>query len=83
MVFPFSTRIRSTDASGNVLVGDVEQRDASDCMAWTEDEPVILDGVHDLVVVRANGVTLVTTRERSTHLKDLLATLPDRFSTNG
>ena len=76
-------RVRSTDASGNVLVGDVEQRDASDCVAWTEDEPVILDGVHDLVVVRANGVTLVTTRERSTHLKELLATLPDRFSTNG
>ena len=75
------TRVRSQDEHGNVLVGDVEQRDASDCVAWAEDGPVVLDGVHDLVVVRANGVTLVTTRERATHLKDLLAHLPDRLST--
>jgi hypothetical protein len=35
--------------------------------------------VRDLVVVHANGITLVTTRERATDLKSLLAALPDRL----
>ena len=73
-------RVRPQDKSGNVLVGDVEQREATGCVAWADDGPLILDGVDDLVVIRANGITLVTTRERAVHLKDLLATLPERFS---
>jgi hypothetical protein len=40
---------------------------------------VVLYGVDDLVVVRANGVVLVTTRARSAALKDLLGTLPPRL----
>jgi len=37
---------------------------------------VVLYGVKDLVVVRANGMVLVTTPERASHLKELLASLP-------
>jgi hypothetical protein len=46
---------------------------------WADDGPVVVDGARDLVIVRANGVTLVTTRERAAHLKNLLETLPDRI----
>jgi hypothetical protein len=35
-----------------------------------------VDGVTDLVVVRARGLVLVTTRARAPHLKELLARLP-------
>ena len=40
---------------------------------------VVVDGVRDVVVVRANGMTLVTTRRRAAHLKTLLEMLPDEF----
>lgn len=73
-------RIRSRDDFGNVLVGDVEHRGASNCVVWAEDGPIVLDGVHDLVVVRANGMVLVTTKDRAAHLKDLLAALPARLT---
>ncbi|MCH8938453.1 MAG: mannose-1-phosphate guanylyltransferase [Gemmatimonadetes bacterium] len=77
------SRVRSQDNSGNVLVGDTVQRDASNCVVWAEDGAVVIDGVQGLVVVQANGVTLVTTTERAAHLKQLLASLPPRFRPSG
>ncbi len=72
-------RVRPHDQAGNVLVGEAEQRDAKDCVVWAQDGSVVVDGVEGLVVVQANGVTLVTTAERSAHLKELLASLPDKY----
>lgn len=69
-------RVRATDSQGNVLVGRTFQHESQRCVAWADDGTIVLDGVQDLVVVRANGVTLVTTTARAEHLKDLLATLP-------
>ena len=69
-------RVRATDAAGNVAVGRVYPVDATNCVIWSEEGATVVDGVADLVVVRARGVTLVTTRERAPHLKDLLARLP-------
>jgi mannose-1-phosphate guanylyltransferase len=70
------SRVRTADGSDNVLVGTSFQRDSNGCVAWSDDGAVVIDGVSDLVVVQANGVTLVTTRERCTALKDLLDALP-------
>ncbi len=72
-------RVRDTDAAGNVRVGQAVTRDAERCVVWAEDGPVVLDGVHDLVVVRANGITLVTTPERASQLKTLLERLPEHL----
>jgi len=72
-------RARRPDVGGNVLVGDVVAHDATDCVVWAEDGPVVVDGASNMVVVRANGVTLVTTRERAAQLKTLLETLPERL----
>ncbi len=72
-------RVRPVDEAGNVLVGDAMQRASRDCIVWAEENAIVLDGVRDLVVVHANGITLVTTRERATDLKSLLAALPDRL----
>jgi mannose-1-phosphate guanylyltransferase len=69
-------RVREEDESGNVLVGDVFQRRARGCVAWADHGAIVLDGVADLVVVNANDVTLVTTKERAAGLKDLLGDLP-------
>ncbi len=69
-------RVRDGDAADNVTVGDAVARDAERCILWADDGPIVADGVQDLVVVRAHGVTLVTTRERSAQLKSLLEALP-------
>ncbi len=71
-------RVRPRDQDGNVVVGDVVAREARDCVVWSEEGPVVVDGVKNLVVVRANGVTLVTTAERAQYLKALLEALPAR-----
>ena len=68
-------RVLPTDERGNAFTGRVAQRDASGCVAWVDEDMLVLDGVSDLVVVRANGVVLVTTRARAAHLKELLASL--------
>ena len=68
-------RARGHDRSGNVVVGEAVAHDAVGCVLWADDGPVVVDGVHDLVVVRANGTTLVTTRERAADLKRLLEIL--------
>ena len=69
-------RVRSTDSRGNVLVGEAVQRDASNCTVWSEDGAIVVDGLSDVIVVRANDVTLVMAAERATHLKTLLQSLP-------
>jgi len=70
------SRIRERDARGNVTVGPVSLHHASDCIVWSDDEPVVVSDVSDLIVVRANGRILVTHRRRAADLKQLLDALP-------
>lgn len=70
------TRVRPKDAHGNVLVGSAVAHESADCMAWAEDDVVVLHGVKDLIVVQANGRVLVMPRERASDLKRLLDSLP-------
>jgi len=70
------SRVRERDAGGNVLVGAVHAHRSHDCVAWTDGEPVVLFGVRDLVVVRANGRVLVMARAAAAQLKDALDALP-------
>jgi len=76
-------RVRSRDAGGNVVVGEVLAREAKDCVLWSEEGPVVVNGVQGLVVVRANGITLVTTVERAQFLKTLLEWLPPQVRDPG
>jgi mannose-1-phosphate guanylyltransferase len=54
--------VHAVDASGNVVLA--------------EGNTVVLFGVSDLVVVSRDGLTLVTTVDRSADLKALVETLP-------
>lgn len=69
-------RVRGTDDHGNVSVGPVHLIDSANCIAWSDDAPLVLSGVRDLVVVHANGRILVLDRARATELKQTLASLP-------
>ncbi len=74
-------RTHAHDPQGNVIVGRGVAHETQECVVWADDGPIVLDGVRDLVVVRANGVTLVTTRDRSARLKELLDHLPPDLRT--
>ena len=69
-------RIRRTDARGNVVVGNATVADdVKGCVVWCEDEHLAVAGVEDMVVVRANGHTLVMPTGRAEQLKRLVQNL--------
>ncbi len=70
-------RTRPADEDGNVVVGRAFVQDARNNVIMAESGPVVLFGVDDLVVVRTEHVTFVTSRERAPDLKELLPNLPD------
>lgn len=70
------TRVRLHDRDGNVVVGPGYTDDAEECVIWSDGEPVVVAGVRDLIVVHANGRTLVMHRSRAAELKRVLDALP-------
>lgn len=72
-------RIREADTARNVVVGEAFVRESVDSVVWAEDGPVVVDGVCGLVIVRANGRVLVTTRERAVNLKQVLEAMPEEM----
>jgi mannose-1-phosphate guanylyltransferase len=69
-------RVRRLDESHNAASGEVFALDAARNVVHAEGNAVVLYGVDDLVVVSRDGLTLVTTRERSADLKTLIESLP-------
>lgn len=69
-------RVRPRDRRGNVVHGAVTLVDCSDCIVWNDGPPMVLSGVHDLVVVHANRRTLVLDRSRAAGLKTTLDVIP-------
>jgi len=69
-------RIRPKDSLGNVVVGPGFTNETEDCVVWSDGDPIILDGVQDLVVVHANDRILVMSRSRAADLKRVLSRLP-------
>jgi len=69
-------RVKPEDNSGNVTSGEVFALDARGNVVHAEGSAVVLYGVSDLVVVSKDGLTLVTTADRSADLKTLVDALP-------
>lgn len=69
-------RVRPRDRHGNVVHGPATLVDCSDCIVWNDGPPMVLSGVHDLVVVHAHQRTLVLDRRRAPDLKHTLDALP-------
>jgi mannose-1-phosphate guanylyltransferase len=69
-------RVRSCDERGNAMSGLVHALDSSDNVVHAQGNAVVLYGVRDLVVVSRDGLTLVTTTERASDLKQLIESLP-------
>jgi mannose-1-phosphate guanylyltransferase len=69
-------RMGNADKQGNVLHGRVHSLDSRNNVVYAEGQTVVLYGVENAVVVAKNGITLVTTIDKSAHLKKLLDSLP-------
>ena len=69
-------RVRRPDGDGNAVSGMVHALDARGNVVHADGNAVVLYGVSDLVVVTGNGLTLVTTVDRSSDLKTLIESLP-------
>jgi mannose-1-phosphate guanylyltransferase len=69
-------RIRPTDARGNVVVGNATlDDDVRRSVVWAEGEHVAVSGLQDVIVVRANGHTLVMPTGRAERLRALVPRL--------
>lgn len=69
-------RVRRPDAHGNIAIGTVTiGDDVRRCVLWSEDEHLAVSGITDLVVVRANGHTLVIPTGYAERLKALVQKL--------
>lgn len=74
-------RTHPLDQRGNALIGDAFAVDSRNTVLYADEGPIVAFGVDDLVVVRTEGVTFVTHRERTAELKELLGELPERLRT--
>ncbi|HXW97356.1 MAG TPA: hypothetical protein VEI47_07200, partial [Gemmatimonadales bacterium] len=69
-------RVRPRDQLGNVTMGPVYLNDSHDCVVWSSGDPIVVSGVHDLIVVHANHRILVMPRQQAADLKLVLDRLP-------
>jgi mannose-1-phosphate guanylyltransferase len=76
-------RVRELDTNRNALRGTVHAKDAHGNVVHAGDSAIVLYGVDDLVVVEREGLVLVTTRERSAELKNLVESLPEKLRDRG
>lgn len=70
------SRTLPKDGQGNVIHGPVHLDAATGNVLWSDGDPIVVRGVHDLVVVHANGRILVMPRSEAAHLKSLIDPLP-------
>ncbi len=69
-------RVRQHDEQGNAVSGSVHALEATNNVVHAEGQHVVLYGVHDLVVIARDGMTVVTTVDASADLKRLVESLP-------
>jgi mannose-1-phosphate guanylyltransferase len=74
------SRVGNPDELGNVINGDAFALESTGNVIHARDQTVVLFGVSDLVVVAKDGLTMVTTVEKSAHLKNLLDALPNKLN---
>ncbi len=66
------------DESGNTHIGSVEALDASGNIILSDDRLTAVIGVKDLVVVQAEGVTLVCPKDRAQDIKKMVVALREK-----
>jgi mannose-1-phosphate guanylyltransferase len=63
------------DADGNTLIGNCQQIDSTNNIVFSRDRMTAVIGVDNLVVVQADGVTLVCPKDRAQDIKKMVMAL--------
>lgn len=71
------------DEGGNTLIGNCQQIDAANNIVFSKDRLTAVIGVNDLVVVQAEGVTLVCPKDRAQDIKKMVTMLRAKGTFNG
>jgi mannose-1-phosphate guanylyltransferase len=66
------------DDNGNVLIGSAEQLDSSGNIVYSENRLTALIGVKDLVVVQAEGATLICPKDKAQDVKKMVQLLQEK-----
>ena len=66
------------DANGNTLIGDCQQIDSKNNIVYSKDRLTAVIGAENLIVVQADGVTLVCPKEKAQEIKKMLARLREQ-----
>jgi len=66
------------DESGNTNIGQVETLNAEGNIVYSKDHLTAVIGVKDLIVVQADGVTLVCPKDRAQDIKQMVVTLREK-----
>lgn len=71
------------DGDGNTLIGCCQQVDAKNNIIFSKDRLTAVIGAEDLIVVQADGVTLVCTKDRAQDIKKMVTALREAKSFDG
>ncbi|MBC8206175.1 MAG: mannose-1-phosphate guanylyltransferase [Kiritimatiellales bacterium] len=66
------------DESGNTLIGECEQIDSKNNIIYSKDRITAVIGAEDLIVVQAEGVTLVCPKDRAQDIKQMVTALREK-----
>ena len=66
------------DAGGNTLIGNCEQIDSKNNIIYSKDRLTAVIGAENLVVVQADGVTLVCPKDRAQDIKKMVVALREK-----
>jgi mannose-1-phosphate guanylyltransferase len=66
------------DDGDNTLIGEAEMFESTGNVVFSKDRLTACLGVHDLIVVQADGVTLVCAKDRAQDIKQLVKGLHER-----
>lgn len=66
------------DGAGNTLIGDCEQIDSKNNIIYSKDRVTAVIGADDLIVVQAEGVTLVCPKDRAQDIKKMVTALREK-----
>jgi len=71
------------DAGGNTLIGTCEQIDSKNNIIYSKDRLTAVIGAENLVVVQAEGVTLVCPKDRAQDIKAMVTLLREKGGCEG
>jgi mannose-1-phosphate guanylyltransferase len=66
------------DDRGNTLIGECEQIDSKNNIIYSKDRVTAVIGAEDLIVVQAEGVTLVCPKDRAQDIKQMVVALREK-----